>query len=44
MIAISDLGDASMILGLAARQIDSKSSKWPIKLVISSLVSFSLLG
>lgn len=44
IIAISNLGDALMILGLATREIDSKSSKWSIKLVISSLVSFSLPG
>jgi len=28
MIAISDLGDALIILGLVAREIDSKSSRY----------------
>jgi len=36
-MAISDLGDALMILGLAAKEIFLKSLMWLMKLVILSL-------
>ena len=44
MIAILDLGDALIILGLATREINSKSFICLKQFVISLLVSFSLLG
>jgi len=44
IMAISDLGKAFIILGLNAREIDSKRSVCWMALVISSLERLHLLG
>ena len=44
IIAISNLGDALMTLGLDAREIVSKMSALAMKLMMSSLVSLLPLG